>query len=459
MSSHDHADLVRRFDRPGPRYTSYPTAVHFNDGFGPAQYEQALRRADEVTDPWSVYVHLPFCAARCLFCACTTVISPDAGKVVGYLDELSAEIDRVAALLPRRRDTAQLHLGGGTPTYFEPRLMAALLDHLLERFPLTPDAEFSVEVDPRVTTPEHIEAFAARGMNRISLGVQDTNPQVQRAVRRIQPLGRVISCVNHARRAGTRSVNVDLIYGLPHQTARGFGQTVTEVVEHLRPDRLAVYGFAYVPWLKGHQRRLPADALPGPDERLDLANEAREVLTQAGYVDIGMDHYALPGDELAVAQREGRLHRNFMGYTTQPSADMLGLGLSAIGYVGDAFVQNARKLSDWRDLIAGGGLAAERGIRLNDDDLLRSRVIQELMCNFRVDKRAVESEFGIAPFDTVFSDARAALREAEDAGLIVWDEDSVRATEVGKLFVRNLAMPFDRYLRAEKETQRYSQTV
>jgi oxygen-independent coproporphyrinogen III oxidase len=454
----DHAELVRRFDRPGPRYTSDPTAVHFTDDFGPSQYEEALRRADEVADPWSIYAHLPFCAARCLFCACTTVISPDATKVVGYLDELSAEIDRVAALLPKRRDVAQLHLGGGTPTYFEPRLMASLLDHLLERFPLTADAEFSVEVDPRVTTPQHIDEFAKRGMNRISLGVQDTNPRVQQAVRRVQPMGRVIGCVNRARQAGTRSVNVDLIYGLPHQTAEGFRATVHEVIDSVSPDRLAVYGFAYVPWLKGHQKKLPTEALPGPDARLDLQNVAREVLTEAGYVDIGMDHYALPDDELAVAQREGRLWRNFMGYTTQRSADMLGLGLSAIGYVGNAFVQNTRKLSDWRTLIAGGGLAAERGIRLSDDDLLRQRVIQELMCNFRVDKRAVESEFQFSGFDTVFSDAREALKDAEDAGLIVWDDDAVRATEVGKLFVRNLAMPFDRYLKTETKA-RYSQTV
>lgn len=453
-----HEDLVRRFDRPGPRYTSYPTAVHFSEDFGPDEYEAALRRANGVSDPWSVYVHLPFCAARCLFCACTTVISPDASKVVGYLDELSDEIDRVAALLPNRRDVSQLHLGGGTPTYFKPRLIATLLDHLLSRFPLVDGAEFSVEVDPRVTTSEHIEVFARRGMNRISLGVQDTNPKVQRSVKRVQPMGRVVSCVNRARSAGAKSVNVDLIYGLPHQTPASFRETVLEVMDGIAPDRLAVYGFAYVPWLKGHQKKLDSDALPGPDARLALQNVAREVLTEAGYIDIGMDHYALPDDELAVAQRQGRLWRNFMGYTTQHSADMLGLGLSAIGYVGNAFVQNTRKLSDWRKLIAGGGLAAERGIRLSDDDLLRQHVIQELMCNFQVNKSAVERRFDVGAFDDFFADARLALRDAEEAGLLVWDDEAVRATEVGKLFVRNLAMPFDRYLKTETRT-RYSQTV
>ncbi len=455
----EHRRLLKRYDRSGPRYTSYPTALHFHEGFDHVSYEARLAEANRqgADKPWSVYLHLPFCQKRCLFCACNVIISPRKQAVVSYLDEIAREIDLVAAHIPNRRRISQLHLGGGTPTYFAPDELGRLLDHLLERFELEPGAEASVEVDPRVTTVEHLEVLVARGFNRVSLGVQDFDADVQEAVGRQQPLEQTRSLVEACRRLELESINFDLIYGLPHQTPQSFARTL-ELALEMAPTRLAIYGFAYVPWMKGHQKKLNNGALPQRDARFELLATARATLAQAGYVDIGMDHFALPEDELAVAQRQGRLWRNFMGYTVCKAPDMLGFGISAIGDVQGAFVQNVRKLSTYRKALAEGRLPVERGYALNEDDKLRQSVIRELMCHGRIDKAQIEQIFDI-DFDHTFANELKALQKDAQAGLVTLKRQKVEATELGRLFVRNLAMPFDRHLNVAQGAERYSRTV
>ncbi len=437
-------ELLERFGGPAPRYTSYPTALHFHDGVGAEQYGTALERASETSDALAAYIHIPFCLQRCHFCACTTVVSPHVEKVVGYLDELRTEIDLVAHRMGRSRALCQLHIGGGTPTYFRAHQLAVVLEHLLERFTLSPDAEFSVELDPRVTTVEQMRVLSELGLNRVSLGVQDVDPVVQAAVGRVQPFYHVRRCAAVARDLGVGSVNVDLIYGLPHQTTDSIRRTLDEVLKSLFPDRLAIYAFAHLPDLKRHQKKLDTTALPDAGTRLAMQRIIRDSLWAAGFVDIGMDHYARPDDELAVAQREGRLGRNFMGYTVHRAPEMLGFGLSAIGFVGGAYVQNTRKLADWQTSIDAADLATERGVVLSYDDMVRARVIEDLMCNFRVDKASFASMVD-TPFDSYFESARARLAEALAWGLMEWGCGELTVTELGRPFVRRLAMAFDTY--------------
>jgi len=446
VSRHVTAELLARYDRPGPRYTSYPTAVEFHDGITLEDYESRLAAADALGDaPLSLYVHLPFCEHRCLFCGCHVIISPHKERAAPYLDLLEREIAMLARRLPHRRRFSQLHLGGGTPTYYTPEQLTRFLTALRAEFEPTPDAEIAVEVDPRVTTPEHLDALAAQGFNRVSMGVQDFTPQVQEAIERIQSAEATASLIDHARGHGFAGVNVDLIYGLPFQTPETFEETVRTVID-LEVDRAAVYSFAFVPWMRAHMKKLVLDALPDRETKFLLFAAARERFLNAGYQAIGMDHFARPEDELSKALSEGRLRRNFQGYTVIPAEDVIGLGISAIGDMRGAYIQNEKKLSDYEQAIAGDRLPVSRGVIRTEDDEIRRVVIAELMCNFEVRPREIEQSFGI-DFPGYFRVDLEDLEAYEAEGLVEVTPEAIRATPTGRLFVRNLAMCFDRYYR------------
>jgi len=446
------AELLSRYDRPGPRYTSYPTAVELEPGFAPHRYEALLDTAAERADePLSVYVHIPFCESRCVFCGCHVIVSPHKERVRPYLDLLRREAAMLAESLGGRRRLSQLHLGGGTPTYFSPEELSGFVRDLLGHFEPVPGAELAVEVDPRVTTTEHVDALAEVGFNRLSAGVQDFSPGVQEAIGRAQSLEQTARVVERARERGFSGLNVDLVYGLPRQDMKGFEATVDTIVS-LRADRVAVYSFAYVPWIRGHQKQLRAEEMPGREEKLALFAMARERFLDAGYEAIGMDHFARPEDELARARREGRLRRNFQGYTVLPGTDVLGLGISAIGDVSGALVQNEKKLGRYRRAVEAGRLPVERGLVRSQDDKVRENVIHELMCNFHVDVRAVERRFELR-FTDYFAPDLEQLRVHEGEGLVRIGPERIEVTEVGQLFVRNLAMCFDRYWREKHATE------
>jgi oxygen-independent coproporphyrinogen-3 oxidase len=452
--------LIDKYDRPGPRYTSYPTAVEFSEEFGPAEYEERLREADSLGDaPLSLYCHIPFCEERCLFCGCHVIITRHRERTEPYLDSLRREIRMVAERTPRRRKFAQLHLGGGTPTYYPPVALRGLVEEILKDYQPLPTAEMAVEVDPRVTTAEHIDALADVGFNRISMGVQDFTPAVQERIHRVQSLSQTKAIVDRARSRGYSGINVDLIYGLPLQTPESFEETVERVIE-LGVDRVACYSFAFVPWLKGHQKTLESE-LPRREVKLELFAIVREKLLHAGFEPIGMDHFARPDDELARARREGRLRRNFQGYAVVPGDDVLGFGISAIGDVRGALVQNEKKLSRYGELLSHGLLPTARGFLRSRDDAVRADVIHRLMCNFVVDVAEVESAWGLS-FHDYFREDLELLAPYVEEGLVSVDGRAIRATPVGELFVRNLAMCFDRYMRekhAKESKPVFSRTV
>ncbi len=453
-------EQLRRFDRPGPRYTSYPTAVEFHEGVDAETYHRTLAAAAERKDaPLSLYAHLPFCEHRCLFCGCHVVITRHMHVAERYLEYVCREVEMLAARLPHRKDVVQMHWGGGTPTYFRPDQLEAFFNHVARHFRLVDGAEVAIEVDPRVTTRQHLETLAALGFNRLSLGVQDLDPRVQRAIDRNQTYEETERLIRTARELGFHEgINVDLIYGLPEQELDAFGESVDRVIE-LRPDRVALYSFAYVPWIKGHQKRMDPDTLPPPEIKLQLYLEGMRRFMDAGYEPIGMDHFALPEDELAVAARQGRLHRNFMGYSVMPAPDMVAVGVSGIGEVGHAFFQNEKKLSRYYEALDAGRMPVQRGYVLDADDRLRQRVIHDLMCNFRLDVRSVEAELDL-PFREYFAPELAELEELVEAGFVVLGPHEIRVTETGRLFVRNVCMAFDRYLRRKRgERPVFSRTV
>ena len=454
-------DTVRRFDRPGPRYTSYPTAVEFHEGVGEDSYREKLRQADAngAGSPLSLYAHLPFCEHRCLFCGCHVVITPHMPVAEKYLEYVKVEIDRVAALLPKRREVVQMHWGGGTPTYFSPDQLSDLMARYREHFDFIDGAELAIEVDPRVTSSHHLDRLVELGFNRLSMGVQDLTPEVQKAITRDQTYEQTAELMGYARKIGfTEGINLDLIYGLPLQRLETFQINLDQVLS-LRPDRVAVYSFAYVPWIRGHQKKMDKDSLPSPEVKLQLYLKAMERFLDEGYEPIGMDHFALPDDELAVAAREGRLSRNFMGYTVTPASDMVAFGVSGIGEVQGAFFQNRKKLSTYYEALDGGGLPVEKGYALDRDDQIRQHVIKQIMCNFKVVKADVNRRFGI-DFDEYFRSSLDALHEVRDAGFVEIDSDVLRVKEEGRLFVRNVCMAFDRYLEAKAAAKPvFSRTV
>lgn len=443
-------ETVRRFDRPGPRYTSYPTAVEFTEEVGEASYLEKLASSDAEGDaPLSLYAHLPFCEHRCLFCGCHVVITPHMPVAEKYMTYLKQEIDLLAERLPHRRSLVQMHWGGGTPTYYAPAQLREIFEHVRKYFDFADGAEIALEVDPRVTTRDHLETLSELGFNRLSMGVQDLTQEVQVAIDRNQTYDQTADLIRLAREMGfTEGINVDLIYGLPKQRPETFATNLEKIIE-LRPDRVAAYSFAYVPWIRGHQKKLNTDELPSPEVKLELYMMAMDRFLDAGYQPIGMDHFALPDDELSVAAREGRLTRNFMGYTVMPASDMVAVGISGIGEVQGAFFQNEKKLSRYYEALDEGRLPVQRGYLLSRDDVIRQYVIQQIMCNFEVSKTDVEGKYGI-DFDDYFADSLARLERVRDAGFIVETDAALRVTNPGRLFVRNVCMEFDRHL-AEKQ--------
>lgn len=439
------AEILARYDSVGPRYTSYPTAVDFHTGYGDANYRRSLAEADRLgSAPLSVYTHIPFCVERCWFCGCHTFATPKREVTTPYIEHLTVEMERVASLMPNRRKVAQYHLGGGTPTYLSPEELEQLVRAFQRNFQFLPNAERAIEVDPRVTTTAHVETLGGLGFNRMSMGVQDFDPGVQQAIGREQPIEATARLVEIARKSGFQGVNLDLIYGLPRQTKETFTRTVAQTLA-LRPDRVAVYSFAYLPNQRGHQRQIAVPAMPGRDEKFALLAIAREDFMKAGYQAIGMDHFALPTDELAVAQREGRLQRNFMGYTVMAGADMIGFGVSAIGDVRGALVQDEKKLVHYYKMLDDGQLPVARGYQRTRDDEIRRDVIHTLMCNFVVDRKAIEARHGIV-FADYLRDSLAKLAPYVADGMCQVDDAGVRAVGLGQVFVRNLAMTFDAHL-------------
>jgi oxygen-independent coproporphyrinogen-3 oxidase len=455
-------ELVRRFDRPGPRYTSYPTAVEFHEGVGAETYAEHLARADAAgaDAPLSLYVHIPFCRKHCSYCGCHVIATPRHEVARTYLDYVRRELELVAAALPQRRELVQMHWGGGTPTYLEPDELEELFAHVTAQFRLAPGAEVAIEVDPRVTRREQLETLARLGFNRLSMGVQDFTPVVQEAIGRGQTFEETRELVEAARAVGFHEgINLDLVYGLPFQTEASFGENLDRLIE-LQPDRLAVYSFAYVPWIRPNQKRIDATALPARESKLGLYLAALTRLVDAGYQPIGMDHFALPSDELARAAQEGRLDRNFMGYTVKPSSTMIAFGVSGIGEVAGGFFQNQKKLSRYYEAIDAGRTPIERGYRLDDDDRVRQWVIRQLMCNFTLDKRDVERRFDVE-FDAYFAESLASLDEERAAGFIAESAERLDVTDAGRFFVRNVCMAFDRYLAEKRRGERpvFSRTV
>jgi oxygen-independent coproporphyrinogen-3 oxidase len=441
-------DLLRRYDRPGPRYTSYPTAPQFSTEFGEAALREvaAASNGDPIPRRLSLYVHVPFCTSPCFYCGCNRVITRDKARADSYLVRLHRETAMMAALFDRDRDVVQCHFGGGTPNFLSPAQLHEFMDALCRHFHFSdaPGRDVSIELDPRFVTVDEVPALAAAGFNRASLGVQDFDPEVQAAVNRVQAVEATLAVIDACRRTGMRSVNVDLIYGLPKQTLHGFSRTLDLVVQ-ARPDRLAVYGYAHLPHLFKAQRRIAAEQLPDAEARLALLRLAIARLTAAGYVYIGMDHFALPDDDLARAQANGSLHRNFMGYTTHADSDLVGLGVSAISHIGHSFSQNPRDLPAWQAAIDAGRLPVCRGMRLDADDCLRADLIQALMCHGEIPVAALERRYGIDFQDYFAIPLQRLARLAED-GLVTLAPGQIVATAQGRLLLRNIAMCFDRYL-------------
>ena len=436
-------EFLARYNRPGPRYTSYPTAPVWNDSFGVADLEKIHAEADRAQTPVSLYMHLPFCESLCLFCACNVIIQKDKSVAPPYLEVLKKEIDRVSLVVSRSRPVVQFHWGGGTPTYLSPEQIEDLFSFTRERFSFAPDAEVGIEVDPRVTGRAHLEVLRKLGFNRLSMGVQDFHPEVQKTIHRIQPYELTRDLVVAARGLGFDSINVDLIYGLPHQDPERFSTTIDQIIA-LNPDRIALFSYAHVPWLKKQQGAF-VQFLPEGMKKFEIFRTGLLKFVEAGFRYIGMDHFAKPGDELAVSQEKRTLHRNFQGYTTKAGADLYGMGVTAISGFRNAYAQNQRELPKWQAAIHDRGLATMRGYHLSDDDHVRRAVISRLLCHTVIPKKEINAEFGI-DFDFYFSTELDRLEVPQADGLIQLSKDEIRTTWLGRIFIRNLAMVFDPYL-------------
>jgi oxygen-independent coproporphyrinogen III oxidase len=455
------ADLLGRLAKSGPRYTSYPTADRFSESFGYRDYLQAVAalRTRGGAKPLSLYLHIPFCDVVCYYCACNKIVTKNRDKAATYLSYLKREIEMQALLFSGMNDIEQLHLGGGTPTYLSDEQMGDLMAHLRRSFRFAPDSvgEYSIEIDPRTVSPARMHSLRRQGFNRVSLGVQDFDADVQKAVNRIQPEAETRAIIDAARDAGFRSVSVDLIYGLPLQTVVTMAQTLDKVIA-ANPDRIAVYHYAHMPHLFKPQRRINEADLPSSDVKLAMLALCIDKLTKAGYVYIGMDHFAKPVDDLAVAQQQGRLHRNFQGYSTHADTDLVSCGVSAISAVGATYSQNVKTLDAYYDALDRNELPIARGVRLSMDDALRRSVIQKLMCQFELSIPATEQAFPIA-FGQYFAAELQQLRELERDGLVTLGEDWISVTMKGRLLIRNVCMVFDRYLAARANGPRFSQTI
>ena len=458
---HISTELLQRFDVPGPRYTSYPTADRFVDAYGEAQYVQALdqrrlgARAHVV--PLSLYVHIPFCASLCYYCACNKVITGNYGKAVSYLHHLKQEIQLLLPHLGHGQSVSQLHFGGGTPTYFKDPELIDLMTTLKSAFQLQPGGEFSIEVDPRTVDAKRLQTLFDVGFNRLSLGVQDFDPQVQVAVHREQSAEQVKALMHEARWLGFESINLDLIYGLPMQTEKSWARTLATVVD-LKPDRVALYGYAHLPARFKPQRHIDASTLPNATQKTAMLAMALAAMQAAGYVYIGMDHFALPQDALSIAKRQGRLHRNFQGYSTQPDCDLVSLGVSSIGSIGANYVQNAKQLDEYEDLLNQGRLPVVRGIALSRDDLTRRSIIMALMCQGQVDFESIESAH-LLNFKDSFAQELRQLQPMTEQGLVRLTDQAIEVTALGWYFVRAIAMVFDRYVQSDQQRSHFSKIL
>ncbi|MFN3860241.1 MAG: oxygen-independent coproporphyrinogen III oxidase [Roseateles sp.] len=447
---------MRRHDVAGPRYTSYPTADRFVEAYQGEQHLQALRQRG-AAQPLSVYVHIPFCEQLCYYCACNKIITKHHERAQPYLAALEREMDLVAQALGGHAPVSQLHLGGGSPTFLSDAEMDRLMAALRQRFRLLPGAELSVEVDPRTVDAERLAHLKSLGFNRLSFGVQDFDAAVQKAVHRVQPRESVAALMRSARALGFASISVDLIYGLPAQTPASFARTIAQVAE-LRPDRIAMYAYAHLPQRFKPQRRIAAELLPAAGDKLTMLSGAISALLGEGYAYIGMDHFALPDDPLAVAKRQGLLHRNFQGYSTQPDCDLVGLGVSAISRVGATYAQNAKTLEEYEDALCLGQLPVQRGLALNRDDLLRRAVIMALMCQGRVEFESIAASY-LVDVPVYFASELERLRQLAEQGLVVLEPAALQITPLGWYFVRAVAMVFDRYLQADASRERFSKII
>ncbi|MDN3920364.1 oxygen-independent coproporphyrinogen III oxidase [Roseateles violae] len=444
-------ELLRRFDTPGPRYTSYPTADRFAAGFGAAEAGQALSMAGGGSAPLSLYLHIPFCESVCYYCACNKIITKHHERAADYLAALERELELVLARLGGGRPVSQLHFGGGSPTFLSDAELTRLMGRLAAAFRFTADSEVSIEVDPRTVTPARLAHFRALGFNRLSFGVQDFDAEVQRAVHRVQSFDSVRELMQAARELGYRSINADLIYGLPRQTAESFARTIAQIGQ-LRPDRIALYAYAHLPERFKPQRRIADADLPRPADRIAMLGDAIGGFLARGYRYIGMDHFALPEDALAIAKQEGRLQRNFQGYSTQPDCDLVALGVSAIGRIGAAYYQNAKTLPEYYAALNAGQLPVERGHALDDDDRLRRELIMALMCQGRLEFAAIEARHALR-FHDYFAPELERLRAMAAAGLLEIDAAGVQLTAAGWFLVRAIAMVFDRHLQQAAQRQ------
>jgi len=440
-------EFLARYNRPGPRYTSYPTAPVWNDSFGPNDYEKVLDQADAARTPVSLYMHIPFCESLCLFCACNVVIQKNKSVAPPYLDVLKRETERISRSVSKSRPVVQFHWGGGTPTYLTPEQIEDLFGFTREHFHFAPDSEIGIEVDPRVTSRKHLETIRKMGFNRLSMGIQDFHPLVQKTVHRIQPYEMTRDLILSARELGFDSINVDLIYGLPYQTGETFARTVDQIIG-LAPDRIALFSYAHVPWLKKQQGSFVAH-LPEGMMKFEIFRTGLLKFIEAGYLYIGMDHFAKPGDELAVSQQNRTLHRNFQGYTTKAGADLYGMGITAISGIQRAYAQNYRDIPSWQKAVNERGLATMRGYQLSDEDLLRRAVISRLLCHTVIVKDEISREFGV-DFDDHFAEELRGFEPFREDGLVLLENGEIRATWLGRIFIRNLAMVFDPYLEKQQ---------
>jgi oxygen-independent coproporphyrinogen-3 oxidase len=450
-------DLINRYNKSGPRYTSYPTALELHEGFGDAEYRQQIAKSNVAGGPLSLYFHIPFCDTVCFYCACNKIITKNRAHAVPYLDSLVSEIAMQGDLFDKNRVVNQLHWGGGTPTFLNFEQMKRLMDATRQHFTLRDDdqGEYSIEVDPRETNDQTIAQLRQLGFNRISLGLQDFDPAVQKAVNRLQSKQQTFAVLEAARKQGFRSTNVDLIYGLPLQTEQTFASTLDQVLEY-SPDRFSIFNYAHMPSKFKTQRQINEADLPSPALRLEILQMVGKKLTDAGYVYIGMDHFAKPDDELAIAQREGKLYRNFQGYSTHSDCDLVGMGVTSIGRVGDAYVQNYKELDEYNQAIADGKLPVFRGVALDEDDKLRRAVITYLICHFELRFKTIETEFNIN-FADYFAPELENLAVMQNDGLLRLDQNGIQVEAAGRLLIRNICMVFDKYLALKQ--QQFSRVI
>ena len=452
-------DLIKKYDQPGPRYTSYPTAPHFHEGFTAENYLDEIVRTNTaaVKPPLSLYYHLPFCDTLCYFCGCNMIITRNRDRIKEYIKYVKNEIDLLRTYLDVDRPVTQLHWGGGTPTHLDPDEIFDLVSYINTSFKIDPSIEAGCEIDPRGLERAHLEALRNGGFNRISMGVQDFTPEVQKAVNRIQPENMTRQVVDWVRELGFSSINLDLIYGLPFQTKADFLKTVRAVID-ISPDRIAVFNYAHVPWMKKHMGLIKQEDLPKPEEKLEILQQTIEELVKAGYVFIGMDHFAKPTDEMAIALRDKKLYRNFQGYSTNAGADLYAFGITSISQIGRVYAQNLKKEKEYFDALNDEKLPVHKGIYLTDDDLLRREVITKVMCDFELQFSNFEKEFNIN-FKEYFASSLENLKGMEEDGLLTINENGLQVSNKGRLLIRNIAMKFDGFIERKEDQGRYSRTV